>query len=298
MNILNRLKLSIKILLNPNPLRMISSDFKLRPRKYTEYIPSEVLNNNLLAGKNILITGAGQNIGEAIAIEMAKQGANIYFTDIEKSKCEILEEDLKKFEIKTKGFLSDISVAEDIESLIDHLQKENIDIDVLVNNAAVQFDKKGIGISEFNFQEWEKTYYTNVFGPVYLTKKISERMALKGIHGNIIFITSIHQEYIGMWGSYSSSKASLAMMVKELAYELSEQNIRVNGIAPGWVKLDEYGNTINHNFNMLHNSTIEPAYIGRAAIYLASEYFSKYTTGTILKIDSGHTLVNIAKLDL
>ncbi|MGH7885833.1 MAG: SDR family NAD(P)-dependent oxidoreductase, partial [Thermodesulfobacteriota bacterium] len=95
-----------------------------------------------------------------------------------------------------------------------------------------------------------------------------------------------------LWPSYSASKSALVMIIKELAAELSKHQIRVNGIAPGWVKIDEDGNTFDSNKNIIHQTSIEPSYIGRAALYLASEYFSKYTTGEIIKVDSGQTLLS------
>lgn len=297
MKILNRLLLSLRIITSKKPRKVILRELNLQPRVLNQYIPTEVFNNRLLAEKNVLITGAGQNIGRAIAHEMAKQGANIYFTDIDEEKCEKLEKELIDYNVASMGFTSDISSVEDSNSVYEYLVGNNINIDVLVNNAGMMFDKKGIGISEFTLEEWEKTYSTNVFGPMHLTKKISDNMIKNSLKGSIIFITSIHQEYIGQWTCYSSTKAALAMIVKELAAELAKYSIRVNGIAPGWVRLDERGNSIHYEFNKLHNSSIDPQFIGRGALFLASDYFSKYTTGTILKIDSGHTLVNFGDLN-
>jgi NAD(P)-dependent dehydrogenase (short-subunit alcohol dehydrogenase family) len=91
---------------------------------------------------------------------------------------------------------------------------------------------------------------------------------------------------------YSASKAALGMIIKELAIELAPHNIRVNGIAPGNIKEDEKGNTIPHRYTPLYGSSINPCYIGRAAVYLSSDYYSRYTTGTVIKIDGGLSLYN------
>jgi NAD(P)-dependent dehydrogenase (short-subunit alcohol dehydrogenase family) len=112
------------------------------------------------------------------------------------------------------------------------------------------------------------------------------------IGGSIIFITSIHQWTIRKLMSYSASKAALGMMIKELALELAPDQIRVNGIAPGWVMLDSQGNPLNSKHTPLYQCSIDPCYIGRAAVYLASDYFSYSTTGTVLKIDAGLSLYN------
>jgi NAD(P)-dependent dehydrogenase (short-subunit alcohol dehydrogenase family) len=74
--------------------------------------------------------------------------------------------------------------------------------------------------------------------------------------------------------------------------ELAPHNIRVNGIAPGYIDEDKKGRPIPHRYTPLHRSSISSLYVGRAAVYLSSEYFSKYTTGSVLKIDAGLSLYN------
>jgi NAD(P)-dependent dehydrogenase (short-subunit alcohol dehydrogenase family) len=110
------------------------------------------------------------------------------------------------------------------------------------------------------------------------------------IEGSIIFITSIHQWTVRRDAVYSSSKAALGMLIKELALSLAPHKIRVNGIAPGYVEEDEQGRPLSHRHIPLHGRSISPSYIGKAAVYLSSEYFSKFTTGTVLKIDAGLSL--------
>ncbi len=80
------------------------------------------------------------------------------------------------------------------------------------------------------------------------------------------------------------------MIINELALELAPHNIRVNGIAPGAVGEDEEGEPLPHNDTPLHGTKVGPQYVGRAAAYLASDYFSRHTTGTVLKIDGGLSL--------
>lgn len=154
----------------------------------------------------------------------------------------------------------------------------------------IQFKKTDI--KDLDLGEWQKTFNTNDFGPMYLTKLISQMMVTNNIQGSIIFITSMHQWEIARWPSYSSSKAAIGMIIQELAVELAPSKIRVNGLAPGWVAEDEQGNPFTHRYSPLNSSSINPHYIGRAAVYLASDYFSKFTTGTVIKIDAGLSLYN------
>lgn len=246
--------------------------------------------NNLLSGKNALITGAGRNIGRSIAIEMAKHGANVFFTDIDEKRLTQLERELNGYTVTSRGFLSDVSNTEDTDSLSNSLVREGIKIDILANNVGIDFKTKTI--KKFDLEEWEKVFKTNVFGPMHLTKLISQMMINNNVHGSIVFITSIHQWIIRRLPSYSASKAALGMIIKELALELAPHSIRVNGIAPGYVKEDSGGKPVVHKYTPLYGSSINPCYIGRAAVYLSSDHFSKFTTGTVLKIDAGLSLYN------
>ncbi len=248
------------------------------------------MDNKLLAKKNVLITGAGQNIGRSIALEMAKEGANIFFTDICGTRSCQLEKELENYPGNHKGIVSSIQKEEDIHALCKYLTRDNIKIDILVNNVGIQYETTSL--DDFSIKEWHDTYAANVFGPMILTKNISQMMKKHSIHGSIIFLTSIHQWEVVRWPSYSSSKAALGMIIEELAVELSRHKIRVNGIAPGWVAKDEKGHLFEEKYSLLHKSSIDPCYIGRTAVYLASDYFSLFTTGTIIKIDGGTSLYN------
>jgi NAD(P)-dependent dehydrogenase (short-subunit alcohol dehydrogenase family) len=288
MSISTRIKAAIKALLFP------PQPFPLHPLAPIKVIHSPpdlqlVEQGKLLQGKNVLITGAGQNIGRSIAIECVQQGANIYFIEIDQKFCQQLEEALSEIGNQGKGFVCDITSNEQIDDVWQQLCQMQIEIDVLVNNVGINLPTS---IYHLNIQEWHKTYQTNVFGPVYLTHLISQSMAQRKIVGNIIFISSIHQWIPIGCASYSSSKAAIGAIIQELAIELAPFGIRVNGIAPGWVKLDQKEQTLSDLKGQLHQTSIPPQYIGRAVVYLAADYFSQYTTGTVLKVDSGLSLMH------
>jgi NAD(P)-dependent dehydrogenase (short-subunit alcohol dehydrogenase family) len=267
--------------------------FNLKKRYPNQLNPEREKSINmatLLSGKNVLITGAGRNIGRSIALEMAQQGANIFFTDIDYERCEKLKKELSDYPIASKEFISDISKHEDINTLYNSILEAQIKIDILVNNAGIQTDIKSG--KKNDSKKLQKLFETNLFGPIHLTKLISQMMIENNISGSILFITSLHQWMVSLDEFYSASKAALGMIIKELAIELAPHNIRVNGIAPGNIKEDEKGNTIPHRYTPLYGSSINPCYIGRAAVYLSSDYYSRYTTGTVIKIDGGLSLYN------
>lgn len=282
-NIKTRFKAASRAFLNPVPT--------LKPTVFVKTVePSVVLDNQLLAGKNALITGAAKNIGRSIAIEMAKQGANIFCTDINESGCRKLEEELKKYPVKSKCFISNGSKNEEIDTLYESLVGDGVNIDILVNNVGIH--PQTTRMKDLDLEDFKNVFNTNIFCPVYLTKQIANRMIENQTRGSIIFITSIHQWTIRHLLSYSSSKAALGMIIKELALDMAPYQIRVNGIAPGWVVLDSQGNPLSNKYTPLYKCSIDPCYIGRAAVYLASDYFSNCTTGTILKVDAGLSLYN------
>ena len=292
MEIINRLKTALQILLGgTTPQMPLPQGCKQEKTIIREPESSAALPDRLLAGKNVLITGAGKNIGRSAALEMARQGANIFFTDIDNLALKKLQQELMGLQVSSRGFFSDVSEIDSIDALYTFLDKNRIAIDILVNNVGLE-NRAATEIKKLEPQEWDKTFRTNVFGPAYLTKLIAQMMMHNSTPGSILFITSIHETTIRHIPSYSASKAALGMIVKELAIELAPYGIRVNGIAPGCVAEDEQGNTVSYMNVPLHKSSINPSYIGRAAVYLSSDYFSKFTTGATIKIDAGATLHN------
>ncbi len=248
-----------------------------------------VAMGSLLKGKNVLITGAGRNIGRAIALECIQQGANIYFIEIDQELKQKLEQDLKAIGGFCQGFVCDITNFAQIDQVFQGLTEIDVTIDVLINNVGITLPSS---IKKFALAEWQTTYQTNILGPVYLTHLLAQEMIQKQIMGNMIFLSSIHQWIPLGYACYSSSKAAIGMIIQELAVELAPMNIRVNGIAPGWIGLDDNNTPIPDHKGQLYGTKIPPQYIARAAIYLASNYFSQYTTGTVLKIDSGLSLMH------
>lgn len=283
MQLTRRIKAAMTALVDPGALK--KAVIHIRERE-----PSTVVDNLLLAERNVLITGAGRNIGRSIALEMANQGASVFFTDIDRDRCHALEKELERYKVNSRGFVSDVSKVADIDSMYESLSRDNVRIDILVHNAALHLDT--VGVRQFDRDEWERTFETNVFGPLYLTKLVANAMVGDQIAGCIIFLSSIHQWTIRSVPSYSASKAALGMIIKELAAELAPFGIRVNGIAPGFVAEEKADGPRYYEHALLHKSSIGPQYIGRAAVYLASRYFSEFTTGTVLKIDDGLSLLN------
>lgn len=243
----------------------------------------EIAGAPLLEGRKALVTGAGPNIGRSIVLEMARQGAEVYFTEIASAQIAALEGELAANGWRGRGFLSDISKTDEIERLCADLAREGVQIDILVNNACVS---RNCSFDALDLDAMRATFEANVFGPLLLTKRITDTLRAAGRAGSVLFLTSIHQDEIYGDPAYSSSKAAVAMVVKELAISLAPAGIRVNGIAPSAVRSN--GGALPSLPKVpLYQSSIHPDHIGRAAVFLAADYFSQFTTGTTLTIDAG-----------
>ncbi len=246
-------------------------------------------HHSLLEGKRVLVTGAGANIGRATAIEMAKQGARVYFTDIDDGAVKRLERRLEGLN-GGKGFVSDITDTGSTDHLVHALIEDHGGIDVLVNNVGIP--STTVALNGLNPAEWHRIFQTNLFGPMYLTKLVGDLMVSRKISGSIIFMSSVHQWTVRRYPAYSATKGAIGMVVKELALDLAKYGIRVNAVAPGYVLGDDETAPAAHHFTPLHHTSIPAKYVGRAVVYLASDFFSHFTTGTVLKVDAGLSLHN------
>ena len=251
----------------------------------------------LLAGKNAFITGAGANIGRAIALEMAAQGATICFAEQDTARCAALEEELRAAGTQTHGFVCDASRPEHLEDVLGQLARRKIVVDILVNNVGIGTEPS-LETSPSTFAEWGRVMDTNVLAPLYLSRAVAARLIEDKRPGSIVFITSIHQWVFHGTEVYSASKAALSMIIDELAVPLARHNIRVNGIAPGSCTENPDGTPTRYSGAPLYGQAVRPCYIGRAAVFLCSDYFSHHTTGAVLKVDGGLSLYSFRSRDL
>ena len=249
------------------------------------------MNTNKLnfEGKSVLVTGGSRGIGREIAIEFAKNGADvaINYTSNEKSAIDVKEE-IEKLGRKCKTIKCDVSDFEKASEIVKEVVDSFGKIDILINNAGITKDTLLIRMKEDDF---DKVIDINLKGVFNVTKAATKFM-MKKKYGKIINMSSI----VGIVGNagqanYCASKAGVIGFTKATAKEFASRNININAIAPGFIETD-MTNVLPDDIkeNMLEQ--IPQKCIGKAeniadvALFLASD-MSKYITGQVINVDGG-----------
>jgi 3-oxoacyl-[acyl-carrier protein] reductase len=243
----------------------------------------------LLQNKVALITGATRGIGRGIALNFAKNGANIAFTYVSSDeKAKAFEAELQALGVKAKGYKSDAGDFKAADELVTNVVSEFGTIDVLVNNAGITRDTLLMRMSE---QQWDEVMNANLKSVFNLTKAV-QRPMLKAKKGSIINMSSV----VGVKGNagqsnYAASKAGIIGFTKSVALELGSRNIRSNAIAPGFIEtemtaaLDEkVVQQWRDSIPLKRGGTAED--VANVTLFLASD-MSAYVTGQCINVCGG-----------
>ena len=271
------------------PSRVVRSSQGKEARMEPEPVYEKEKTYQRLAGKVAIITGGDSGIGRAVAIAFVKEGAEVcvaYHKDHRDAKVTAKRiEELGGNCLLVPGDISDENHCKKIvRTVVDTWNR----IDILVNNAAVQFPQKKL--SKITSRQLTRTFEVNVFSQLYLTKA-AEKYLRKG--ASIINTTSV-TAYRGSSHliDYASTKGAIVAMIRSLAAYFSDKGIRVNGVAPGpvWTPL------IPTTFSAKEVATFgsdtplkraaEPVEIAYAYVFLASDDAS-YITGQVLHPNGG-----------
>jgi len=242
-----------------------------------------------LKKKVILLTGAGKGIGREILNLLIKEKVIVYA--ITRNKYDFKSIKKNKYVYLYEGDIKDQKL---INEIFDYSKKRKHLFNCLINNAGIRQRKKFIKISN---NELNEVFENNFFSVYKLIQKFSKEFKYKGNMGSIINISSI----VGNLGfkelsGYASTKAALDGLTKSLAAELAEKKIRVNSIAPGFIKSSYFKNFKKNKLNLYKwtlsripiNTWGENLDVAYLTLFLISEY-SKYINGQIIKIDGGWT---------
>lgn len=255
------------------------------------------MSNNWLGleGDICVITGAVGGMGVEICREFAKQKANLVLIDLDEAKCQAYANQLAtEYGIKAIGLACNTTDEQDVDAAVASVKKEFGRCDVLVNTAAIL---RFCPLEDLPLEEWNLTINVNMTGYFLMSQRFG-RLMIEQKSGRIVHISTVASHTPETYsGAYSSTKAGVSMLSKQIAAEWGQFGIRSNAICPCFVKTPlskkfyedkevEQGRT-----RMIASRRIgETLDIANAVLYLASKR-SDYSNGTELVVDGGYEVM-------
>ena len=239
--------------------------------------------------KVVLITGSAQGIGRAIALRFVKEGAKIALNDIEaqKENLEKVKKEIEKLGGKANYYFADVSKYEDVERMVQDIQKDFGKLDVLVNNAGICADRT---LAKMTKEEWQKVIDIDLTG-VFNCTKAALPLIIQN-QGKIINISSL----VGLRGNfgqtnYAAAKAGIIGFTKSLAKEVGRFGVTVNAIAPGFIETSLTQNLPPQVVETVKKFTPlgrfgKPEEVASLVFFLASDE-ANFITGAVINIDGG-----------
>jgi glucose 1-dehydrogenase len=263
---------------------------------------SSALVRKVLRGQKALVTGANSGIGRAVAVALGQAGADVVINFVvgDEAAAQVVEE-VQAAGSKAYAHKADVSQESEVQEMFRHMMERFGTIDILVANAGLQRDAPFV---EMTLAQWNTVIGVNLTGQFLCAREAVREFLRRGVietvshaAGKIICMSSVHQTI--PWAghaNYAASKGGIMMMMESLAQEMAPHRIRVNSLAPGairtpinrsaWATPEAYARLMTL---IPYGRIGEPADIGRAAVWLASDD-ADYVVGTTLFIDGGMTL--------
>lgn len=240
-----------------------------------------------LTGQVAIVTGAGQNIGEAMAKLFAQEGAAVAVIDLDATKGQRVASDIKASGGKAIAIKCDVSKSADVQAMVQQVVKELGRIDILVNNAGRTCNKNIFDTTE---DEWDGVLAVSLKSQFLCCKYVAQQMVRQGGGGKIVNVSST-SGHMGRAGaiSYCAAKAGVLNFTRALATELASYKIRVNSLTP-----TKTGSPVGKDVeppNRPHKEILvgrlgKPIDQAKAALFLVSDD-SDFIDGTDLRVDGG-----------
>ena len=252
-------------------------------------------NEECFLGKTAIVTGGSRGIGAAIAFALAREGCDLVISyEKRQHKAQEVVEAIENLKARAVAVRSDVSVRNDVESMVKTTLGEFGKIDILVNNAGIDLGKS---LMETTDEVWNRTLNVNLTG-VFLCTQVAAREMLKRKYGKIVNISS--NSGIGVAvereAAYAASKAGVIQLTKTAAFELGKFGINVNCVAPGSIETDMLRGDLNdQEYAALIHTKKErsslrmigkPDDVANAVLFFADDR-SRFITGKVLLVDGG-----------
>lgn len=246
--------------------------------------------------KVAFVTGGGRGLGREYAYALGSQGATVVVGDINQDDINATCEQLRNEGIRAEGYFCDVTNQDAVDKTLNSIVEKFGGLHIVVNNAGIV---ERVGIEDMTLEAWNRTMNINLTGVFLVSKYAARHMIGSHSGGSIINMASMSGIVVNTpmeQAAYNTSKAAVIMLTKSCATEWAPYNIRVNAIAPGYMKTDmtgpdfEPGGQYYDLFKLIPMERLGlPHELGGLAIWLASDN-AGYVTGSVVTVDGGYTL--------